>query len=125
MNKKTLLFLAFAFSTFLSSCKNEPLAYISNDIHDFKTAKLADTIKGKFIVKNTGNADLYLRNIAADCNCTIINFNRDTIGPDKEAVIPFKYTPTQKDKGKVEKKIILSTNTKKRLYVLKITGEIQ
>lgn len=125
MNKKTLLFLAFAFSIFLSSCKNEPLAYISNDIYDFKTAKLADTIKGKFIVKNTGNADLYIRNVAADCNCTIINFSREAIGPDKEAIIPFEYAPTQKDKGKVEKKIILATNAKKRLCVLKITGEIQ
>ncbi|QIL41610.1 DUF1573 domain-containing protein [Pedobacter sp. HDW13] len=121
-------FIYFALlSLIYYSCKpiRKPILNVNHLVYDFKSIGKQDSVAGEFLIRNSGNDDLIIENIAPSCSCTIIGFEKKAIPPGKSALVKFVYKPVPAyDTGKVLKEIVLQANTEERLYVLKIIGSV-
>lgn len=92
-------------------------------IHDYGTIKKGDDGHCVFIVKNTGNQPLVIRNAKGSCQCTVPDWPREPIAPGKTAKIKVKYN-TQRV-GVINKSVTLTTNAVNGpSQILRIKGSV-
>lgn len=77
--------------------------------HDFGEVKAGEPLNYSFIIKNGGNADLQIKNVAPSCGCTASEFDK-LIAPGKEGKISLSIANTDHYSGEVSKSATVTTN---------------
>ncbi len=78
---------------------------------DFGTITSGENVSHRFKFKNTGNSNLYIIEVNADCGCTIVEFSKEAILPGKESYIETVFNSSSYH-GLQIKNIKVLSNTK-------------
>lgn len=90
----------------------EPILFTEDTLIDFGKVMAGKKVTKEFIIKNTGNKDLILTDIKADCSCTAVVWDKNPIKPQQENKIKIEYKAPMKG-GRYLQKIEILTNDKK------------
>lgn len=129
---KKLLFVLFfvnvcAFVYSQTSGKNQPLKPIikfSETTHDFGNINEADgKVSYTFEVSNTGKSVLTITNVQGSCGCTVSDWSKSPIEPDKKGFIKVTYNPENRP-GVFNKTITVSNNSDENPVLLSIKGNV-
>ncbi len=77
----------------------------------------------EFKVVNTGNAPLLITHVATGCGCTKVEYPREPIAPQKEAVVKVTFDGSKLISGHFRKSITVYTNAPRNYTRLFIRGE--
>lgn len=124
--------IAVLFIFLISSCNNQ-----ENDMEmgQYTTIEYKDTynmgkvIKGEIIhaeieIKNTGRYPLVIADIRPACSCTVPEYDEDPIAPGKTTIIN-AYIDTEKlSRGKINKPINITSNTRPSTTTITIKATI-
>jgi hypothetical protein len=128
---KTIIFFGYIIMFFLFlSCHNkskkieETSVKFDKTIHDFGKYKWKRDVKKKVFFKylNTGNNPLIIKDIKTSCGCTIPNWNRRPVLPNKSDSIEVMYD--SRTLGFFYKTITVFYNGKNPAQQLIIEGEV-
>jgi hypothetical protein len=92
--------------------------------HDFGTVKALTNNKYKFVFTNTGDVPLTIENATASCGCTVPNWPREPIMPNKTGEIEVEFSPKENQLGNQEKTVTITANTAERQTMLKIKANV-
>ena len=82
---------------------------------NFGTISSGDSLHLKFGFKNTGTTPLFILNTHTTCGCTVTGFPKDPVVPGKSSFIDISFN-SRSEKGEINKKIVVVTNTKNGRY---------
>jgi Protein of unknown function (DUF1573) len=82
---------------------------------DFGIIKPGDSTHLKFKFKNIGATPLFVFNTHTTCGCTVTGFPKDPIMPGRSGFIDITFS-SRSEKGEINKKIVVITNTKNGRY---------
>lgn len=120
--KRLILILIVAFTG--SIILAQPLMKISSAEYDFGKFKEEEGQQSyDFVVMNTGNQPLVIKNIAASCGCMSPDWTKSPIPPKGTGTITARYDPANRP-GPFSKTLSVYTNSKPELTVLVIKGEV-
>jgi hypothetical protein len=116
-SKTTLMFIALSVvMVFSVAAKEKPLTpggtpklAIASLEHHFGNVKAGTPLTFTFKVKNSGDADLEIKNVAPSCGCTSSQFDK-VILAGKEGGITLEVKNTNGYKGEVVKNATVTTN---------------
>ncbi|OQY05080.1 MAG: hypothetical protein B6I20_01875 [Bacteroidetes bacterium 4572_117] len=91
--------------------------------YDFGTITSGENVSHRFKIKNIGSSKLYIKNVSADCGCTVIDYDKEAILPGKESYIEAVFNSSGY-RGTQVKKIKVYTNTKPEENELVIAATI-
>lgn len=122
MRKITLSLVVVAFNCMLSSAQEMNFENVKNATFDLGKIEKGTTEK-EILVQNVGKKPLIISNVSGSCGCTIAEFPKNPIFPNKEGKIKVKFTSTQL--GNFSKSLTISSNdeTKKEQIIL-VKGEV-
>ncbi len=86
-----------------------PKVSVQSDKYDFGKVKQKTTVTHEFTIKNTGNADLVIKNVKASCGCTVAKPSKEIIKPGDFAKIKVSFN-TGRRKGIQRKHVYIFTN---------------
>jgi uncharacterized protein DUF1573 len=86
-----------------------PKLVIASLEHSFGAVKAGTPLNYAFTIKNEGDTDLEIKNVAPSCGCTTSQFDK-TIAPGKEGKITLAVQKTDGYKGEVVKNATVTTN---------------
>lgn len=90
---------------------------------DFGRLKKGDTLKHTFVLKNIGDNVLSIKKALPSCKCTVVEGYKKNVESGNISEIKVVFVA---DKiGKVEKNIILETNTAPPFHVLTLKGDVK
>lgn len=96
-----------------------------NDVIDFKTLNSGEKVTGSFKFTNTGDHDLVISDVSANCGCTVADYPHDAIKPGKTGLITVTYD-SQGAKGfRIQKIVTVLANTNPAKTNLKIVADVQ
>ena len=123
--KRVLFFLSLVmFGVTAYSQISETTMQLSATEHDFGTFKEeAGRQTFDFIVTNTGTNPLVIQNVVASCGCTTPEWTRQPIPAGGQGKVTAIYDPKNYP-GKFSKTLSVYTNTKPKVSVLVIKGEV-
>lgn len=78
--------------------------------HDFGKLKHGEKVSFTFTFKNTGNADLIIKDAAATCGCTVPEYDKEPIAPGEKGSVEVIFD-TSGYHGVQYKTVLLKTNT--------------
>lgn len=93
-------------------------------LHKFGTIKSGDKVKHKFKFKNTGDANLVIKNVEVSCGCTFPSYPFLPIEPGDEGAIEVTFD----SKGKVGRQkptVTVVTNARPRTLKLNLEGFVE
>ena len=76
----------------------------------FGSIKQGEKITLKFRCKNTGSKPLVLTNVRPECGCTIADYSKEAILPNKEGWVSASFD-SKRFCGEVHKSVLASSNT--------------
>ncbi len=92
---------------------------------NFGTISPGDSTHLKFRFKNSGATPLFVFNTHTTCGCTVTGFPKDPIMPGRSGFIDITFS-SRSEKGEINKKIVVITNTKNGRYSnLNIRGIVE
>ena len=95
----------------------------NKEIHDYGTIKKGEDGHCVFVIKNTGNQPLFIRNAKGSCQCTVPEWPKEPIAPGETAEVKVKYN-TQRV-GVINKSVTITTNAiNGTTQVLRIKGTV-
>lgn len=100
-----------------------PIVELDKEVHDFGTIKEGDVVETEFIVKNTGESDLFIADAKGSCGCTVPEPPKDPIKPGDSAPIKVSFDSKNKP-GQQEKTVTLTTNTANGHETFKIKANV-
>jgi len=92
--------------------------------HDFGTVKALTNNKYKFVFTNTGDVPLTISNASASCGCTVPNWPKEPIMPNKTGEIEVEFTPKENQLGNQEKTVTITANIPESQALLKIKANV-
>lgn len=92
--------------------------------HDFGTVKALTNNKYKFVFTNTGDVPLTIENASASCGCTVPNWPKEPIMPNKTGEIDVEFSPKENQLGVQEKTVTITANIPERQALLKIKANV-
>ncbi|MBI3939818.1 MAG: DUF1573 domain-containing protein [Acidobacteria bacterium] len=93
--------------------------------YDFGKISSSQIVKHTFLLRNSGGATLYIRDITVTCGCTLVDVSSKSIEPGKSASLTLQIEPDAKE-GPIEKTITIATNDPRGpLRALRVRAEIQ
>ncbi len=104
-----LLIPAFSVAAKETPKPASPKLVIASLEHSFGTVKPGTPLTYAFTIKNEGDTDLEIQNVAPSCGCTTSQFDK-TIAPGKEGKITLAVQKTDGYKGEVVKNATVTTN---------------
>ena len=128
MKRKYLYILFLVFTILLPNCnkagnseagqnstdggqnKGTPVMEFESVYHDFGKLKQGEKVSFTFTFKNTGNADLIIKDAAATCGCTVPEYDKKPIAPGKKGSVEVIFD-TRGYHGVQYKTVHLKTNT--------------
>lgn len=90
----------------------------------FGNVQEGEVVKGSFVVKNTGKADLLLTSVRASCGCTVPKYTKEPIKPGESGIIDFSFN-TKGRSGTQSKSITVKSNSEKETEILRIKGVVE
>ena len=72
---------------------------------------------------NTGNANLVIKDVTAECGCTTPEYPQNPIAPGKKGVVKVTYNPLGRPGG-FNKTVTVKTNGKTKRVYLKVKGVV-
>jgi len=122
MKKIILLISIFTVSASLLA---QPVMKLSTTEYNFGTFKEeAGRQTYDFIVTNTGNSPLVIKNIVASCGCTTPEWTKQPIPPGGKGKITAIYDPQNRGGENFNKTLSVYTNAKPEVAVLVIKGQV-
>jgi hypothetical protein len=101
----------------------QPVFEINKDLHDFGDIIEGEKVTHKFIITNSGMADLIISSAKGSCGCTVPQWPKDPIRPGKKAEI--KVTFNSKGRlGSQTKKVSVISNAIPNAKILTIRGNV-
>lgn len=85
--------------------------------------KIQETSVATFILKNTGDAPLLIKDISASCGCTVPEWDKNPIKPGDKTEIKVKVTPDAT--GHFRKTVTVFCNTKKGAIPLSVKSMVK
>lgn len=119
--RKLLFTLMFGIFGIVSMIAQE--ITVEKDIIDYGTIEQGASGVRSFVVKNTGNKPLLIKDVVSSCGCTIPEKPKKPILPGKTDEIKVEYDTNRI--GKFSKSItVFSNDEKSARKILRIRGEI-
>ncbi|HOT88132.1 MAG TPA: DUF1573 domain-containing protein [Bacteroidales bacterium] len=97
--------------------------YFEEEEHDFGKVTEGEKVSFSFKFKNTGASDLIITDAKGSCGCTVADYPKDPIAPNKEGFINVTFN-TEGKKGFQSKSITLRANIKEEVKALKVKAQI-
>ena len=119
--------LFFTFLLLLSgaSAFSQPKAQFLTKEHDFGIFKEeAGNQQFNFIITNTGDSVLFIKNVVPSCGCTTPEWTQSPIPPKGQGKVTAIYDPIGRP-GVFNKTLTVHTNARPEIEVLVIKGEVQ
>lgn len=92
--------------------------------YDFGTVpERGGKVSHTFEFVNTGNANLVIKDVTAECGCTTPEYPQNPIAPGKKGVVKVTYNPLGRPGG-FSKTVTVKTNGKTKRVYLKIKGVV-
>lgn len=91
---------------------------------DFGTITRGEVVTHRFVFKNTGNADLYISKVLADCGCTAADYVKEAVKPDEEGYIELIFN-SDGYYGLQIKKANVYANTQPAVHELTIAATVK
>ncbi len=128
MKRKYIYILFLAFAILLTNCnkagnsnagkndeggeqtKGTPVMEFERVYKDFGTLKHGEKVSYTFTFKNTGNADLIIKDAAATCGCTVPKYEEKPVPPGEKGKVEVIFD-TKGYRGVQYKTVLLKTNT--------------
>ncbi len=127
VRNKNILVLVAIFVSFASIAfyffnrNNKTQVTISNKVIDLGEIKIGVQKKAIFSIKNVGNNDLKIADVIPDCFCTIPNWEKEPIPPQKSTNI---IIVVNKDfEGVFQQVVTISCNSKESKHLLVVRGK--
>lgn len=95
----------------------------NNGEFDFGTINEGDKAEHTFVIKNTGRTDLLIVNAQPSCGCTVPEWTKEPIQPNKTGEVKIVFNSTGKP-GQQNKQINLTTNTAAGHEVIHFTANV-
>ncbi|MFY9150890.1 MAG: DUF1573 domain-containing protein [Prolixibacteraceae bacterium] len=127
MKKTIFLFSLLNFLFFgllaqnISNIKNDSIVF-EKTVHDYGTIIQGSDGNCEFKFTNKGKGPLILNDVKTSCGCTVPEWPKEPIPPEKTGVIKVKYDT--KRLGAFSKTITVSSNAKNSLVTITIKGNI-
>lgn len=116
----------FILICFLFGCKKDEFSkFDSEKIHNFGIAKIGDTIRYEFKLKNVSDNLLKINQIGTSCSCTGAIISDSIIKKNNFAVISITYIPTIENKGFIKNSIVVEANTNPTFTTLYLEGMVK
>lgn len=93
-----------------NSKQGTPLMEFERLYHDFETLKEGEKVSYTFTFKNTGSADLIIKDVIPSCGCTAPKYVKEPVAPGEEGTVEIIFD-SQGFRGNQYKTVILKTNT--------------
>ncbi|MPN28527.1 hypothetical protein SDC9_175969 [bioreactor metagenome] len=90
---------------------------------ELQNTKMHETSTATFILKNTGDAPLLIKDISTSCGCTIPEWDKKPINPGAKTEIKVKVTPD--GMGYFRKTVTVFCNTKKGILPLTMKSTVK
>jgi hypothetical protein len=90
---------------------------------ELQSVKIHETSTGVFIVKNTGDAPLVIKDISASCGCTVPEWDKKPVKPGDWTEIKVKVTPD--GAGYFRKTVTVFCNTEKGSVSLTVKSMVK
>ncbi|MBN2329353.1 MAG: DUF1573 domain-containing protein [Candidatus Omnitrophica bacterium] len=117
-----VLVITFVESTLIYA---QPAAVLEEDTYDAGVVSPQEAVSYDYVIKNTGDQDLILKDVKTTCGCTAAILSATTIAPDATGVISVKMNTGSYD-SKMSKAAILYTNDPKKEQVrMNIKAEVR
>ncbi len=100
-----------------------PVIEFDTTTYDFGRVYEGEVVGWYFKFKNTGDKNLVLINVSADCGCTTPAYSKEPLAPGKEGEIKVVFDSNGRS-GHQFKTVNIETNGEPRLIDLIITAEI-
>lgn len=81
--------------------------------------------QGSIVLRNSGSAQLQIRNVTADCSCTVPSYPRQPIAPGDSATLTVKFDPRSYPPGAFIKIIRIRSNADNKLVKVFVKGKIK
>lgn len=124
-----LVFLCIFFSDILAGNQNNkalkskyPWAVILKDTIDMGVLRHGSTSRNHITIRNEGWHDLIIAGVRSSCGLMIPNWPTDTIRPNEEASINFRFNASRL--GSFERKVTIHTNAYQKNIVITVLGEV-
>jgi len=119
------IFLLFSMFTASAALLAQPLMKLSSTEYNFGSFKEeAGRQTYDFIVTNTGNSPLVIKNIVASCGCTTPEWTKQPIPPGGKGKITAIFDPQNRGGENFNKTLSVYANTKPEVTVLTIKGQV-
>ena len=99
------------------------LALLDSATYQFGEVKEGDVVEHSFKFKNGGQFPLIINNVTASCGCTIPEWPREPIAPNKESAIKVHFN-TKGKPGQQVKTITVYANTQPAYSELRLLGTV-
>lgn len=90
----------------------------------FGTIASGEIVSHTFYFKNTGAANLIIRDVETSCGCTAVNYDKAPIPPGREGKIEIEFN-SEGRYGKQYKEIRIFANIPEKTATLSFTAEVQ
>lgn len=90
---------------------------------ELQDTQMHETATGIFILKNTGDVPLLIKDISASCGCTIPEWDKRPIKPGEKTEIKVKVTPD--NAGYLRKTVTVFCNTKRGTIPLTVKSMVK
>lgn len=108
---KRILFWTIAMIITTGTCDADgPQIFVEKKDHDYGEVLYGATVSNKFVIQNTGDKPLIIKNIHADCGCANTVLEKKELAPESSAEIIASFETTGLDAGRKAKKIYIETN---------------
>ena len=121
---KKIIVVAFFIASKTSYSQNKlPELTFESTIYNFDTIIYDEPVNYSFKFKNTGKADLLIKNIVSPCGCSIPEWSKLPYKKKSRGVI--KVTYNARTKGSFFKTLLVETNGKTPSQAITIRGYVK
>lgn len=121
MKKFMLIALMF---TFGFAAMAQPVVEFKVTKHDFgQIAEDGGKVIYAFSLTNTGDKDLFIKNVRTPCGCTSPKWPKEPVKPGEDAVVQATFDPLHRP-GVFNKVLTVETNAEPKNYYVTIMGEV-
>lgn len=101
-----------------------PYVWMDDNVLDFGSFRARDHQEGLLTIHNIGSDTLVIKDISADCGCTVPKFKRDPIAPGDSLAVTVKFNGEGRKSGRFRKVLRIRSNASNALTSAFVVGNI-
>lgn len=110
-------------NTNIAETTGYPIIKFDTTYHNFGTLIQGEKVAFTFYFKNAGTSNLIIKDAFSTCGCTVPNYSKEPIAPDKEGKIEVIFDSEGK-RGLQYKTVTLKLNTERKEKTLTIKANV-